>query len=141
FDYDYRVLAPFRATDANGNRTELAFDTLAMVAGTALMGKAGEPVGDSLEDFAADLDEATVAAHFDNPLANAAALLGRATTRIVYDLDAFARQRQPAASVSLQREIHVADLAERQQTAIQHGVTYSDGFGREIQKKAQAAPG
>ncbi len=141
FDYDYRVLAPFRATDVNGNRTELAFDTLAMVTGTALMGKTNEQVGDSLEDFSADVDEATVAAHFENPRANAAALLGRATTRIVYDLDAFARSRQPAAASSLQREMHDADLPEGQQTAVQHGLTYSDGFGREIQKKAQTAAG
>lgn len=141
FEYDYRVLAPFRASDPNGNRTELAFDTLAMVTGTAVMGKPGEALGDSLEGFAADLDDATVAAHFENPLANAAALLGGATTRIVYDLDAFGRKHQPAAASSLQRETHVMDLAEAQQSAIQHGLTYSDGFGREIQKKAQAAPG
>lgn len=141
FDYDYRVLAPFRATDVNGNRTELAFDTLAMVTGTALMGKAGESVGDSLEGFAADLDDATVLAHFDSPLETAAALLGRATTRIVYDLNAFSRERQPAAASSLQRETHSADLVGPQQSKIQHGLTYSDGFGREIQKKAQAAAG
>lgn len=141
FDYDYRVLAPFRATDPNGNRTELAFDTLGMVTGTALMGKTGEAAGDSLEGFAADLDEATVSAHFDNPLADSAALLGRATTRIVYDLEAFARRRRPAASSSLQREIHDADVDAGATVAIQHGLVYSDGFGREIQKKAQAAPG
>ena len=41
-DHDYRVLQPFRVTDPNGNRAEVAFDTLGLVAGTAVMGKATE---------------------------------------------------------------------------------------------------
>ena len=39
------------------------------------------------------------------------------------------------------RETHTADLAPGQQTKIQHSFSYSDGFGREIQKKGQAEPG
>lgn len=39
------------------------------------------------------------------------------------------------------RETHEADLAQGQQTKVQHGFAYSDGFGREIQKKIQAEPG
>src|ERR1700680_5138652 len=34
-----------------------------------------------------------------------------------------------------------ADLIAGQQTKIQHAFSYSDGFGREIQKKSQAEPG
>ncbi|HKY21466.1 MAG TPA: SpvB/TcaC N-terminal domain-containing protein [Vicinamibacterales bacterium] len=141
FDYDYRVLAPFRSTDVNGNRTELAFDTLGMVAGTAVMGKASEHRGDSLEGFVADLDDATIAAYFENPFANPALLLGRATTRNVYDLDAYSRHGGPSLAAALQRETHDADLGPEQSTRIQHGFTYSDGFGREVQKKVQAEPG
>ena len=37
---DYRVLQPSLLTDPNGNRSEAAFDTLGMVVGTAVMGKA-----------------------------------------------------------------------------------------------------
>ena len=36
---DYRVLQPGWVTDPNGNRTQVAFDTLGMVVGTAVMGK------------------------------------------------------------------------------------------------------
>ena len=141
FDYDYRVLAPFRATDPNGNRTELAFDTLGMVVGSAVMGKAGERLGDSLDGFAPDLDEAAIAGYFEDPFANPQALLGRASTRVIYDLEAFSRHGGPAVAASLQREEHDADLAPGGTTRIQHGLTYSDGFGREVQKKAQAEPG
>jgi hypothetical protein len=54
-DHDYRVLQPFRVTDPNGNRAEVAFDTLGLVAGTAVMGKTTETKGDSLKEFVTDL--------------------------------------------------------------------------------------
>ena len=48
---DYRVLQPRLVTDPNGNRSEAAFDTLGMVVGTAVMGKADRGLGDSLQGF------------------------------------------------------------------------------------------
>jgi hypothetical protein len=42
---------------------------------------------------------------------------------------------------ALARETHATDLESGQQTKIQHSFAYSDGFGREIQKKIQAEPG
>ena len=47
---------------------------------------------------------------------------------------------EPAFSATIARETHVSDLAANQQTALQIGFSYSDGFGREIQKKSQAEP-
>jgi len=142
---DYRVLAPRLITDMNGNRSEVAFDALGMVAGTAVMGKVGEKLGDSLESFVADLSERTMLTHIRDPLANPHEILGRATTRLVYDLFAFTRTRaeaQPAPAVvyTLARETHDSDLAPGEQTKIQHSFSYSDGFGREVQKKIQAEP-
>src|SRR5205814_145619 len=57
---DYRVLQPALLMDANDNRTAVAFDALGMVAGTAVMGKTSESVGDSLTGFAADLMQAQI---------------------------------------------------------------------------------
>lgn len=54
---DYRVLQPRLVMDPNRNRTEVAFDTLGMVVGTAIMGKPEEDLGDSLQGFQADLSE------------------------------------------------------------------------------------
>lgn len=143
---DYRVLRPKQVTDVNGNRTETAFDALGMLAGTSVMGKEGQNLGDSLEGFQADLPEDLVREHIRHPLHDPHRILGNATTRLVYDLFAFDRTRrepqpQPAVSYMLARETHVSDLAPGQRSKIQHSFSYSDGFGRVIQKKIQAEPG
>ena len=111
-----------------------------------VMGKAGELQGDSLAGFDPDPDEATLAAYLADPLADPHALLRDATTRLVHDLFAYTRTRgdpqpQPASVGTLSRETHVSDLAEGQRSKIQHGFSYSDGFGREIQQKVRAEPG
>src|SRR5262249_50714651 len=48
-DYDYRVLQPHMVTDANGNCGGVKFSPLGFVTTTAVMGKEGEQVGDTLE--------------------------------------------------------------------------------------------
>ncbi len=143
---DYRVLQPRLITDPNGNRSAVAFDALGMVVGTAVMGKANEDLGDSLDGFNADLDEDTIIAHVQNPFATPHDILGRAGSRLIYDVRRYQRTRdsdnpQPNVAYALTRETHDADLAPDQLSRIQHSFSYSDGFGREIQKKIQAEPG
>jgi RHS repeat-associated protein len=145
-DIDYRVLAPYRMTNANRNRSQVSFDALGLVVGTAVMGKQSEHAGDSLDGFDPDLDEATILEHFSHPFRHPQALLKLATTRILYDLFAYMRTRdreqpKPAGVYTISRETHVADLAPGEHTKIQHAFSYSDGFQREIQKKIQAEPG
>ena len=145
-ELDYRVLATWRMMDPNRNRSAVAFDALGMVVGTAVMGKPGQHAGDTLDGFDANLDVATVLEHLARPLRDPHEILQLATTRLVYDLFAYDRTRdhdqpQPAAVYTLARETHVADLLPGQQTKVQHSFSYSDGFGREIQKKIQAEPG
>src|SRR5881409_1122073 len=67
-------------------------------------------------------------------------------TRLVYDLFAYQRtkaQPNPQSIVvyTLARETHDSDPVPAGGLAIQHSFSYSDGFGREIQKKVQAEPG
>jgi RHS repeat-associated protein len=145
---DYRVLQPRLVTDANGNRSAVVFDALGMVVGTAVMGKRDEVPrrGDALDGFDADLADDVIAAHLAEPLIDPHAILGRATTRLVYDLSAYRRtqdqaQPSPAVVYVVARETHDADLAPGELTAVQHSFSYSDGFGREIQSKLQAEPG
>lgn len=143
---DYRVLQPRLLMDANRNRAVVAFDVLGMVVGTAVMGKPEETLGDSLEGFTADLPPSAIEAHLRDPFADPHGILKRATTRLVYDLFAYQRTHgdaQPQGPVvhTLARETHDSDLAPGQQTRIQLSFSYSDGFGREIQKKMQAEPG
>ena len=140
---DYRVVLPATVTDSNENRVSLAFDVFGRVTATAMMGKATEAVGDELTGFSPDLDEAALAAVFADPTSDPAAVLGNATTRILYDTGAFQRtsgtaQPSPVAVCMLARETHVSDLAGP--TSYQYRFVYADGFGREIQRTARAAP-
>jgi RHS repeat-associated protein len=137
---DYRVLQPVLVTDPNRNRAVAAFDALGMMVATAVMGKEGEKLGDLLEGFDADPALADLQAFVVDPQAAAPSLLGKATTRFVYDLDRFQRTGQPAFAAALMRETHFHDPGGTS-TRIQIGFSYSDGFGREIQKKNQAEEG
>src|ERR1017187_5262218 len=150
---DYRVLGPTLLTDPNGNRAAVVFDVLGMVSGTTVMGKTTENLGDSLTTFTADLTQKQIDDFHDaaDPHTLADALLGTATTRIVYDVNRFYDSRKtspsdptqwlPPFAATLARETHVSDLTTEQHTKIQITFSYSDGFGREIQKKIQAEPG
>jgi RHS repeat-associated protein len=143
---DYRVLEPSQVTDPNGNRSDVAFDILGLVVGSAVRGKATENLGDSLTGFVADLDDAIIAAQLTSPLADPLSILGQASARIIYDVNAYLRTRgktqpSPAVSYLLERETHVSDLAPGQITRCRFNLNYSDGFGRQIQRKMLVEPG
>ncbi|HET6478871.1 MAG TPA: RHS repeat-associated core domain-containing protein [Actinoplanes sp.] len=147
---DYRVLQPALVMDPNRNRAAVAFDALGMVVGTAVMGKPEEdPVpGDRLTAaFRADLTQAEIDEFFTNPKGQIAAdLLGEATTRIVYDLTGYWREpdpqkKRPAVAATLAREKHASEPLPAGGLQIQVSFSYSDGSGREVQKKIQAEPG
>jgi hypothetical protein len=143
---DYRTLQPAQVTDANGNRVQAAFDSLGLVVATAVAGKPGENLGDSLDGLDLDLTDGQLAAFLESPLASPGTLLGRATTRLVYDLEGYQRtagqpDTQPAAVCTLAREVHDADLPSGAPVAVQLSFSYSDGLGRVIQHKLRAAAG
>jgi hypothetical protein len=154
---DYRVLQCAEITDANENHTQVAFDALGLVVGIAVQGKvsgAGVPEsGDSFNGFVTDLSQADTDGFINsaNPLPSAPGFLGTATTRFIYDLSRFSvsRATQPADptqwkpnfAATITREVHIAQLTGAQQSPVQVSFSYSDGLGREIQKKAQAEPG
>jgi RHS repeat-associated protein len=112
-EYDYRVLQPRLLTDANGNRRAVTFSPLGLVTATAVMGKAGEQVGDTLE---------------------------APGSRVAYDFFAFVKRQQPVFVRSIVREHHVTEtdvpLPKRDETI--ETVEYSDGFGRLLQTRTQA---
>jgi len=148
--HDYRVLQPVLMMDPNRNRSEVRFDALGMVAGTAVMGKPEEtPVpGDRLTSaFRADLTQAAIDGLLANPTGPlAATLLDDATTRVVYDLTTYSREpdpakKPPAVAATLARETHASEPVPAGGLRIQASFSYSDGFGREIQKKIPAEPG
>jgi RHS repeat-associated protein len=144
---DYRVLRPALLMDANRNRSAVSYDARGMVAITAVTGKPeDDPRQGDLLDGQPDLSDRDVLAFLDDPGTHSPTLLGRATSRLVYDFFAYARSRhqaqpQPAMACALVRETHDADLQPGQPARIQHTFSYSDGFGREVQRKIPAAPG
>ncbi|MBI4519150.1 MAG: VCBS repeat-containing protein [Deltaproteobacteria bacterium] len=153
---DYRVLQPRLVSDPNHNRTEVAFDTLGMVVGIAVMGKPTDnprlgdsldatfqpdPPEDQLDAFIATPREASADPKFSLPTQAAHDLLAKATTRIVYDLTRYMRLGEPPLAATIARETHESDLQPHEKSKLQISFSYSDGFGREIQKKIQAEPG
>lgn len=138
---DYRVLQPASIMDANRNRNAVAFDALGMVVATAVMGKPGDPEGDSLSGLDPDPSEAETLSFMADPLGASGAWLAGATTRLVHDLSAYQRTanadpREPASICTLTRELHGAAPGR-----IQCAVAYVDGSGRETQQKTLAEPG
>jgi len=153
-EFDFRVLAPRKMKDPNGNFSEVVFDRLGMPAAMALLGKGSE--GDSLDTlsdpvFDALLNPAAadVRAFFGSAYSEAIPRqwLDTATARYVYWFGDEAHpdgspawNRHPPASLGILRETHVAYLAKGQQGQIHAGVEYSDGLGSVLVKKAQAEP-
>jgi RHS repeat-associated protein len=138
---DYRVLAPRLLTDPNGDRSEVAFDAVGRVAGTAVKGKLGEPVGDSLTGFEPDLSTTRLQAFLADPHGQALQQLQQATTRIVYDVEHYFHSEKPVFAATIERETHVSDLRPGERTKVLLDFGYSDGFGRQVQRKLQAEPG
>ncbi len=146
--HNYRVLQPELVTDPNRNQTQAIFDAFGLVVATAVMGKRGvlPAVGDGIPpDYPTDLTEKELTDFLADPRGGAAALLGDATTRIIYDLDAFTRGgaavATPAVVATLARETHLSEPVPAEGLQVQLSFTYSDGFGREIQKKIPAEDG
>ena len=163
---DYRVLQPYLSRDINGNYTEIAFNALGLVVGTAVMGKAGRnpaesllgkdnrainqmrinTEADSLQGFTVDLVDSH--AYMINPdgvnqpaySANGIRQpLDKASIRVLYDLHRYQKDRKPAGVCVISREIHEKQ-AGNNPSQLQLAYSYSDGFGREIQQKIQAEP-
>jgi RHS repeat-associated protein len=111
--YDYRVLQPSEVTDPNGNRAAYTFTPQGLLESTAVMGKSGEVVGDTLN---------------------------QPGTRLLYDVTAFDDRGQPISVQTTQRVHHVSEmdipLPERDETI--EKIDYSDGFGRLLQTRTQA---
>lgn len=140
-DINYRVLQPEKVTDPNGNRSTVVFDTLGLVAGSAVMGKESENIGDLLtDDFRPDLTQSEIDSFLNAPRTHATELLKSATTRIVYDLHRYQNTGQPPLAATLARETHVNDSGPDDPVTIQIAFSYSDGFGRTVQNKVQAEP-
>jgi RHS repeat-associated protein len=133
--FDFRTLLPQLVKDANANLSEVRFDALGFVVGTALQGKGGE--ADDFAGFVVDLAAADIASFFADPVASGANLLQHATSRFVYDLSV-----TPVRVATIARETHYqVTVAKGTPSKLQYRFEYSDGFGNVAMRKLQAEPG
>jgi RHS repeat-associated protein len=145
-ELDYRTLQMRTVTDPNRNRTQVKHDALGIAVGFATMGKDGERLGDTLDGFNPNLRDEEICAYFLDPRGNAAHLLAGATSRLIYDVDAYRNMGSdsPTWASKISREVHhfarVSDTAEGKMTDTKTNVSvsYTDGYQREIQVKTQA---
>lgn len=136
---DYQAMVTTMVTDPNGNRIEASVDALGLVEATAVMGSTTDDTLDRIDSV--DLDPLLEDFWLD-PQLKGPALLGRATTRIVHDPNAYLHTRnntdpQPPKTATIVRESHVRDHLA---SPVQITLSFSDGMGREIQQKTQSEP-
>ena len=152
--FNFRNLAPQLMRDLNDNLHAVLFDELGMVKFFVKLGKDLDGDGNVELDLADSLDglfETTetseiIQAFFQSENSEvltqqARALLQKATTRFVYDFDAFQRTGKPSVVATIQRETHEGDLEEGMETKLQISFEYSDGLGNVAMQKKQATSG
>jgi len=140
-EYDWRILQPISIKDPNDNISNICFDKIGMPVAMAVAGKGTEAdylelltssapiVADVSDDLLAQEDFWAATSTSDLETA-AAALLGKATWRCIYDLTT-----APLRVAMIARERHYEDLAS---SPLLIRISYTDGFGRVAMHKAQA---
>ena len=142
---DFRTMSPRRLVDPNENRAEAITDALGMVIATSVYEhKEGIENGDRPLDeyevqFSDDPDNPIPNRH--DVLKNSETYLQGATTFFFYDVDAWVDREEPIQAIGLARETHVSDEPPSIPSNIQKTITYTDGFGRELQSKLKVEDG
>jgi RHS repeat-associated protein len=144
--FNMRSLAPRRVRDVNGNISEAISDELGFLKAIAIFGKGAEADDlTGLSEFSTPADETAIGNFFaavspDQVTAAGKALLNHATSRFVYDLDAYRNSggKEPAVVSSILREEHFQKVPN---SPVHISFEYSNGLGQVVMKKAQAEPG
>ncbi|KAI9776501.1 MAG: hypothetical protein M1839_009535 [Geoglossum umbratile] len=144
---DYRTLQLRSVTDANGNKTEVAWDAAGVIVGLAIGGKDGQLTGDTLDGFRRNLTGDEIKAYFQSPIDAAPALLAGASSRYIYDPNSYLERGAsfPDSTSTIARIFHRNDKPPQPPAPggvepIQLSISYVDGSSRVIQTKALAEP-
>ena len=142
--FNFRTLSPQRMRDINNNISEVITDELGMVKAMAMLGK-GDEADDltGLNEFTSEAEKIQADNFFNATDTRELTHLGKsllqhATARFVYDFDAYKKSGKPAAVASIIREAHFQNNSD---SPIQLAFEYSNGLGKVVMTKAQAAPG
>ncbi len=142
--FNFRTLSPQRMRDINNNISEAITDEMGLVKAMAVFGKGDE--ADKLtgiNEFTTEAEQTQIASFFDATDAVQLTELGKtlvhtATARFVYDFDAYKDSGKPASVASIVREAH---FQNNHHSPVQLSFEYSNGLGKVVMTKAQAAPG
>ncbi len=147
--FNFRTLSPQKMKDINGNFSEAISDELGLIKAVAVMGKGNE--ADELAGLTEETSatETTAIQNFFNVpdsvqlTSEGKALLQKATTRFVYDFEAFLNHGKPAVVAAITRETHYRkpDGSLNPESNVQIAFEYSNGIGEVVMKKVQAEPG
>ncbi|MCT7952699.1 hypothetical protein NG798_23140 [Ancylothrix sp. C2] len=136
---DYQTLQPEKIRDPNDNISEVKFDALGMVVLSSHYGtENGQRVGFAqLSDSGSEMrrDRTLPAFEMETAIANPQTYLQGTASYFYYDLFAWKNNRIPVHAVNLLAENYATDAR------VQIHITYSDGFGRELQTKMRVEPG
>ncbi|MEG4503821.1 SpvB/TcaC N-terminal domain-containing protein [Microcoleus sp. F6_B4] len=136
---DYQTLQPEKIRDLNDNISEVKFDALGMVVLSSHYGtENGQRVGFAqLSDSGSEMlrDRTLPAFEMETAIANPQTYLQGTASYFYYDLFAWKNNRIPVHAVNLLAENYATDAR------VQIHITYSDGFGRELQTKMRVEAG
>ena len=138
-EYDYRTMNMVNMTDPNGNHTGFLYDALGRQIASAMSGKAGEEVGDTLAGVDLDPDYGRLEAFLHNPRDEYGRnLLGKSSNRTIYihkhtEEAEVAGVFGPSCQVSLSRTRNASEDPDLKVGEIQVEVVYFDGSSQPVQ--------
>jgi len=160
--FNYRTMSPSRMIDLNANPSSVVLDELGLTKATATEGNgnftnANRNAVDLLEladnlsgikEYTEGTETANIALLFGAATSDSTNttqlrqagndLLQGASSRYIYDFNAYANTGKPTLVASVSREEHFTANAN---SAIQFSFEYTDGLGKVAMTKAQAEPG
>lgn len=148
-NFNFRTLTPKKMKDMNGNFSEAISDELGLVKAVAMMGKGNQ--ADELTGLSEITDAAESALILSFFQASDSIqltsigknLLNNASSRFVYDFEAYITTGKPAVVAAINRETHYRkpNGSLNPNSKVQISFEYSNGVGEVIMKKVQAEPG
>lgn len=135
---DYISLQVKEVIDINGNTSQAVFDPMGRIKVISSRGMTdGKPQGDGdLKEYINIENES-----FEEVISNPYKYLQKASAFFYYDVLSWKERKRPARFINLIRETYMTDLENGNESRVQIQISYSDGFGRDIENKVKVDPG
>ncbi len=136
---DYVSFQPKQIIDVNGNTTQILYDALGQVIVISLFGTEDGQAKGAMTLY----PDCQTPAEYINPgkatfaevIENPEKYLQGASSYFFYDLNAWSENQQPTCSINLVRNFYWNSLNKDKTPYCQMAINYSDGLGRDLEKK------